>query len=178
MILTWKEKVANKEHFVGQGCPLWKYFWPKRISCRLNTSWGCQHTDYPSRSSTLNWNDIMMSFDQGKPVILVLLDLSAAFDTVGHNVLFSRLKDLFGLCRKVLESFNPIWNNASRECLFMVFYLTFSFYYLVYHRVQFLVLWFSQCIPVLLKSFRSYGLNITNMLMTHSCIYHWILTMS
>ena len=45
-------------------------------------------------------NDIMMSINQGKPVILVLLDLSAAFDTVDHNVLFSRLKDMFGLSGK------------------------------------------------------------------------------
>ena len=45
--------------------------------------------------------------------------------------------------------------------LFMVFYLIFSFYYLVYHRV----LWFSQCIPVLLGSLRSnMGLNITCLL--------------
>ena len=35
-------------------------------------------------------NDIMMSIDQGNTVILVLLDLPAAFDTVDHNVLFSR----------------------------------------------------------------------------------------
>ena len=48
-------------------------------------------------------NDIMMSIDQGKPVILVLLDLSAAFDIVDHNVLFSGLKDMFGLPGKVFE---------------------------------------------------------------------------
>jgi len=39
--------------------------------------------------------------------------------------------------------------------------------------------WFSQCIPILLGSLCSdMGLNITCMLMTHSCIYHWILKMS
>ena len=48
--------------------------------------------------------------------------------------------------------FDLNWNNASTECLFMVCYLTFSFWYLVYLRVQFFVLWFSQCIPVLLQS--------------------------
>jgi len=39
-----------------------------------------------------------MSIDQGKPVIM-----SAAFDTLDHNVLFPRLKDMFGLSGKVLE---------------------------------------------------------------------------
>ena len=41
-------------------------------------------------------NDIMMSTDQGKPVIRVLLDLSDAFDKVDHKVFFSWLKDMFG----------------------------------------------------------------------------------
>jgi len=40
-------------------------------------------------------NGILMSIDQDKPVILILLDLSAAFDTVLYNALFSRLKDIF-----------------------------------------------------------------------------------
>ena len=48
-------------------------------------------------------NDIMMSIDQGKPVVLVLLSLSAAFDTIDPNVLLSRLKDMFGLSGRVVE---------------------------------------------------------------------------
>ena len=47
-------------------------------------------------------NDIMMSIDPDKSIILVLLDLSAAFERVDHNVFFSRLKDMFGLSGKVL----------------------------------------------------------------------------
>jgi len=38
-------------------------------------------------------NDIMISIDRGRPVILVILDLSAAFNTVDKSILFSRLKD-------------------------------------------------------------------------------------
>ena len=58
---------------------------------------GCKDGHSTETALGLVKNDIMMSIDQGKPVILVLLDLSAAFDTVDHNALFSRLKDMFGL---------------------------------------------------------------------------------
>jgi len=83
-------------------------------------------------------NDIMMSVDQVKLVLLVLLDLPAAVDTVDHNVLFSRLTDMSCLSGKVLESFRSYLEL--RECLFMVFQLILRFCYLVIHRVQFLVL--------------------------------------
>ena len=37
-------------------------------------------------------NDILTSIDQHGIVILILLDLSAAFDTIDHDVLFSRME--------------------------------------------------------------------------------------
>ena len=66
-------------------------------------------------------NDIMVSIDQGKPVILVLLDLCDAFDTDDHNVLFSRLKDMFGLSGKVLEwlrssGFHIVYPSTWNHC--------------------------------------------------------------
>ncbi len=36
-------------------------------------------------------NDILMELDKGKVVMLDLLDLSAAFDTIGHEILLKRL---------------------------------------------------------------------------------------
>ena len=59
----------------------------------------------------------MMSIDQGKPLILVHLDLSAAFDTVDHNVLLSKLKDMFGQSGKVLEWFRSYLKQRSHGIL-------------------------------------------------------------
>ena len=42
-------------------------------------------------------NDILQAIDQRQSVILLLLDLSAAFDTVDHSTLLSRLSTSFGI---------------------------------------------------------------------------------
>ena len=49
------------------------------------------------------YNDFLMSIDDKQCVLLVLLDLSAAFDTVDHNILLSRLATRFGIQGNVLK---------------------------------------------------------------------------
>ena len=50
-------------------------------------------------------NDILMAMDQGKTAILLMLDLSAAFDTIDHDLLIHRLETLIGVKGKALEWF-------------------------------------------------------------------------
>ena len=45
-------------------------------------------------------NDILTAIDNRRTVILLLLDLSAAFDTVDRNILLSRLHERFGVTSK------------------------------------------------------------------------------
>ena len=47
-------------------------------------------------------NDILRAIDDGQCVILVLLDLSAAFDTVDYKLLLDRLHRRFGIKGKAI----------------------------------------------------------------------------
>jgi len=50
-------------------------------------------------------SDILLAIDSGDLSAEVLLDLSAAFDTVDHNILIRRLKISYGLSAIVLQWF-------------------------------------------------------------------------
>ncbi|XP_029958222.1 uncharacterized protein LOC115396479, partial [Salarias fasciatus] len=51
-------------------------------------------------------NDIRWNLDNKKLTVMVLLDLSAAFDTVDHHILINRLSHLVGLSGTVLNWFS------------------------------------------------------------------------
>ena len=51
-------------------------------------------------------NDILRAVDDKKSVILLLLDLSAAFDTVDHLILLSRLSNRFVIKGNALAWFD------------------------------------------------------------------------
>jgi len=59
-------------------------------------------------------NDMLMSVDEGHPVILVALDLSSAFDTVDHCKLISRLERTFGIQGNALKWFQSYLSNRKQ----------------------------------------------------------------
>ena len=50
-------------------------------------------------------NDILLAMDRQHVTLLVLLDLSAAFDTVDHRVLLRRLEVTYGITGTALQWF-------------------------------------------------------------------------
>ncbi len=50
-------------------------------------------------------NDLLLAADQGCISLLVLLDFSAAFDTIDHDILIDRLQNYTGIQGQVLRWF-------------------------------------------------------------------------
>lgn len=61
-------------------------------------------------------DDVNMIMDQGDAVVLVLLDLSAAFDTVDHHVLLQRLENQLGITGHALTWLRSYLENR-RQCV-------------------------------------------------------------
>ncbi len=59
------------------------------------------------------FNDLFLMTDSGSSAILVLLDLTAAFDTVDHKILLDRLRDCVGIRGTALEWFRSYLSDRS-----------------------------------------------------------------
>ena len=60
-------------------------------------------------------NDILKSIDDKQCVVLLLLDLSAAFDTVDHKILLHRLRSRFGIKGKALSWLQSYLTDRSQS---------------------------------------------------------------
>ncbi len=58
-------------------------------------------------------NDLLMSPDEGLLSVIVLLDLSAAFDTIDHQILIQRLNNLIGIKGTALKWFKSYLSDRS-----------------------------------------------------------------
>ncbi len=56
-------------------------------------------------------NDLLMAADSGLCSVLVLLDLSAAFDTIDHRILLNRLRHRVGVAGTALKWFYSYFSN-------------------------------------------------------------------
>lgn len=59
-------------------------------------------------------NDILSASEKRKVTALVLLDLSAAFDTVDHTILLHRLKEYFGISGSALKFFESYLQDRTQ----------------------------------------------------------------
>ncbi len=63
-------------------------------------------------------NDLLLASDQGCISLLVLLDLSAGFDTIDHDILIDRLQNYTGIQGQALRWFRSYLSDSVPLCLF------------------------------------------------------------
>ncbi len=78
---------------------------------KFQSGFRVQHSTETALLKVLNY--IYLSVNSGNYVVLVLLDLSAAFDTINHSILISRLEHCIGLQGNVLKWFIAYLTNRS-----------------------------------------------------------------
>ena len=62
-------------------------------------------------------NDILRAVDEGEITVLLMIDLSAAFDLVHHDILLSRLEKRFGITGDALKWIKSYLSNRKQTCV-------------------------------------------------------------
>ena len=61
------------------------------------------------------YNDLLLAVDIGNEAVLILLDYSAAFDTINHDILLDRLVNRYGISDSALNWFKSYFTNRSQS---------------------------------------------------------------
>jgi hypothetical protein len=109
--LTYISKVI--ERVVAQR--LTKYLFANNLQEHLQSSYKKFHSTETALLKVQN--DILQAIDGKKCILLVLLDLSAAFDTIDHKTLLSRLQKRLGINGTVLKWFESYLSDRSQSVL-------------------------------------------------------------
>src|ERR1043165_5708511 len=65
--------------------------------------------------------DVFQALDQGHVTLLALYDISAAFDTVDHSILLSRVSNTFGITDRALLWFQSFLTDRTISVVSVVF---------------------------------------------------------
>ena len=100
-----------------------KYIPLRDVTRRYRTARGVRrHAAYRERHSTETallkvQSDILTALDSGSGAVLLMLDLSAAFDTIDHGILLSRLNSLYGISGDALDWFKSYLSNRVQRVI-------------------------------------------------------------
>ena len=94
-------------------------------------------------------NDLLMAIDQEKAAVSVLLDLSAAFDTIDHNILLRRMNTKYGGRSVALNWFRSYLSDRTQAVKYRRRSLLLQNYFLEYLKVLVWAPRYSTCIPLL-----------------------------
>ena len=82
------------------------------------------------------YNDIVTTIGRGNGSMLVLLDLSAAFDTIDHDNLFCILEKYVGICGNALKLIKSYFLIVLNVFKLIIFWLTLLILFVVFLKVQ------------------------------------------
>ena len=98
-------------------CRLSQYLGTNALYSPLQSAYRQYHS---TESATLKVaSDVFEAMDAGKVTILALLDLSAAFDTVDHDILIHRLSHSYGIGGTALSWFRSFLTDRTQSASFM-----------------------------------------------------------
>ena len=73
-------------------------------------------TGYSTKTALLKiTNDILLNMDKPRVILLVLLDMSAAFDTIPHHLFLKRIEHTFGISGEALRWFKSYFEERQQR---------------------------------------------------------------